>query len=242
MPPPKPVDDLAPSNCTEGFGRQTAKGKLVKKGTVGGPRAWSQPRSKGRKELRTKRALDPHFSNEGESKVDVHTHNDSPMPSSVHTRPVAGTPKSAKAASILVSSTAGGSGGEIPYQSGEGIVGAEDTVGPSTNAASNDVCLKALKNSLLKQMAGSASGDLSMPDNPESIPTANMMEDVLEDTLKDLRRMSPESTAPKVNPFIGVPRHKLTSADRLANKEQHDIFLECSTLSRDEQGCLTKKA
>ena len=121
-------------------------------------------------------------------------------------------------------------------------MGAEDTIGPSTNAVGDDICLKALKNSLSDQMAGSASGDLPMLDNPESIPTTDMTEDVLEDILKDLRQMSPDSTAPKVNPFIGVPQCKLTSADRLANNKQYDIFLECPTLSRDEQGCLTKKA
>ena len=89
---------------------------------------------------------------------------------------------------------------------------------------------------------GDASGDLPMPGSDEQATANDMPENVVEDTLADLNRMSPETRVPKVIPFRAIPYRLRYCAENLPTTRLYYPFQRCPPLARDNKGRYTKKA
>ena len=86
-----------------------------------------------------------------------------------------------------------------------------------------------------------ASGDLLMPGSDEQATANDMPENVVEDTLADLNRMSPETRVPKVIPFRAIPYRSRYCTENLPTTRLYYPFQRCPPLARDNKGRYTKK-
>lgn len=73
---------------------------------------------------------------------------------------------------------------------------------------------------------GTAAGDIPLPEEDVGTTDVEMIDSIRDDTMKDLREMSPEADVPKVNPLIAVPHPGLTHAERLSLKNRFEGLLD----------------
>ena len=90
--------------------------------------------------------------------------------------------------------------------SGDGVSSAQQNPPPVIDLTGVEARSKASRSSQhVEDSLGDASRDLLMPGSDEQATANDMPENVVEDTLADLNRMSLETRVPKVIPFRAIP-------------------------------------
>ena len=127
--------------------------------------------------------------------------------------------------------------------SGDGVSSAQQNPPPVIDLTGIEARSKASRSSQhAEDSPGDASKDLPMFGSDEQATANDMPENVVEDTLADLNRMSPETRVSKVIPFRAIPYRSRYCAENLPTMRLYCPFQRCPPLACDNKGQYTKKS